>query len=176
MDNRLTTWWVFLLISLFVSPLYAQNNKTFNIELIIFSQDMPSSEIFEQYESKIGWPAQLTKLRQYQQLPKELQSLNKIYLNLRYASGYHPLLHVAWTQKIDADSQGDAVSLSDSEGRIYGYFRLQRGHYLYLITDLEFNQGDQIYRLNEKRRIKFNEIHYLDHPKFGVIAKVSPPS
>ncbi len=31
-----------------------------------------------------------------------------------------------------------------------------------------------VYRLKEKWRIKLNEIHYLDHPRFGVIAKVKP--
>lgn len=176
MKKHLTAWRVFLLASLFVPPLYAQNNKTFNIELIIFSQDMPSSEIFEQFESQIDWPAQLTRLSQYPQVPKESRSLDKIYLNLRYAAGYHPMLNVAWTQEIEAESFGDAVKLSDSDGNVYGYLRLQRSHYLFLIVDLEFNEGGQIYRLNEKRRIKYNEIHYLDHPKFGVIARVSPAS
>jgi hypothetical protein len=37
------------------------------------------------------------------------------------------------------------------------------------------NSGDStvIYRLNEKRPIKLNDVYYLDHPKFGVIVKVS---
>lgn len=30
------------------------------------------------------------------------------------------------------------------------------------------------YRLNQNRRIKLNEIHYFDHPKFGIIIQVSP--
>lgn len=30
------------------------------------------------------------------------------------------------------------------------------------------------YRLNQNRRIKLNEIHYFDHPQFGIIIQVSP--
>lgn len=32
----------------------------------------------------------------------------------------------------------------------------------------------QLYRISEHRRIRSNELHYLDHPRFGMIIKVSP--
>ena len=35
--------------------------------------------------------------------------------------------------------------------------------------DLDFNG----YRMTEKRRLKLNEKHYFDHPKFGVLLRVS---
>ncbi len=57
-----------------------------------------------------------------------------------------------------------------------GFVHIQRGQTLQLIVDLEYtpaqvNSEAFIYRLNENRRIKLNEVHYLDHPKFGVVAK-----
>jgi hypothetical protein len=44
-----------------------------------------------------------------------------------------------------------------------------------MMVDLELasNPGEIIYRLTEKRSIKLNEVYYLDHPKFAVIAKIS---
>jgi hypothetical protein len=30
------------------------------------------------------------------------------------------------------------------------------------------------YRLSERRRIRSGELHYFDHPRFGVIARVTP--
>ncbi|PPD04194.1 MAG: hypothetical protein CTY29_06735 [Methylobacter sp.] len=62
--------------------------------------------------------------------------------------------------------------------------QLAAGPILALTTDFEFTPAAvsdfstsapaSAFRLKESRGIKFNEIHYFDHPKFGVIAKVSP--
>jgi hypothetical protein len=52
---------------------------------------------------------------------------------------------------------------------------LERGEYLYAIVDMEYRAADgTVHRLRERRQIKFNEIHYLDHPAFGVLVRVSP--
>ena len=58
-----------------------------------------------------------------------------------------------------------------------GWIKIQRGHLLHVIADLEFGTEESegvIYRLNEKRRVLLNEVHYLDHPEFGAVVKVSP--
>ena len=58
-----------------------------------------------------------------------------------------------------------------------GWVKVQRGNLLHIITDLEFSPPQPegvIYRLNEKRRVLLNEVHYLDHPMIGALVKVSP--
>lgn len=34
--------------------------------------------------------------------------------------------------------------------------------------------SEHVYRMQESRRMRSNEIHYLDHPRFGVVALVTP--
>lgn len=149
-------------------------DKIFKIELLVFAHDTATNEVFDQYQSEIDWPSRVGVLDGYRQVSSSLQG---IYDKLRRSPGYRPLLMLAWVQSVKSNSLGTAVQIQNPSGSINGFFRLQRGHYLHMITDLEFSpDGTQIYRLNEKRRFKLNETHYLDHPKFGVIARVSPVS
>jgi hypothetical protein len=74
-----------------------------------------------------------------------------------------------------------------------GFVRLHRARFLQIETDLAFrpaaaatalpfSQPDvtaggmvaqPTYILREKRRVKYDEIHYIDHPKFGMLVMVS---
>jgi len=40
-------------------------------------------------------------------------------------------------------------------------------------TPAAANRIGLTWRINERRRVKFNEIHYIDHPKFGVLFTIS---
>jgi len=147
-------------------------SKSYKIELLVFAQDKPSSEVFDQYDSQIQWPTRLVDISKFPQAPL---SLTGIRAKLQRTVGYHPLLHTAWIQAIGSNRISTAVHFTNNSGTVNGFFRIQRGHYLHLITDLEYTpDGSLIYRLNEKRRFKLKEIHYLDHPRFGVIVRVYP--
>jgi hypothetical protein len=57
---------------------------------------------------------------------------------------------------------------------------MQQEQGLQMTVDLEFTVNSGVgseskitYRLNEKRLIKPSDVYYLDHPKFGVVAKIS---
>jgi hypothetical protein len=51
---------------------------------------------------------------------------------------------------------------------------LQRSQYLFLGVDIDYQAAPgTTYGLREKRRIKFGERHYFDHPAFGVVAQVT---
>jgi len=172
--RKYTIYGVMLLLSSISLKLMA-DTKTYKIEVLVFAQNIPTSEIFDQYESQIEWPRLLAERSRYDRVAVEHMSLSGIKAKLQRSAGYHPLMHVAWTQTIKANRIGTAVHLYNQSDTVNGFFRIQRGHYLHMITDLEYHpNGSLIYRLTEKRRFKLNEIHYLDHPKFGVIVKVSP--
>ena len=147
----------------------------YQIELVIFAQHMPNTELFDQTQSQIQWPKRVVDLSTFAEVSPENRILNGAYGVLSRSAGYHPLMHVSWVQAIGPNRIGDAVRIQGANGAIDGFVRIQRGQYLTLIVDLEYQPGvNRYYRLHEKRRIKFNETHYLDHPKFGVIAKVRP--
>ena len=159
-----------VLLLLFVVNGYAAG-RAYKIELIVFAQHSATNEVFDQYQSQIRWPATVQPLSAYAPAGK---SLAGIWSRLQASSAYRPLLHAAWIQRVGANRVGTAVRIQSAVHHIKGFFRIQRGNLLHLITDIEYRPDDVIYRIQEKRRFKLNEIHYLDHPRFGLIIRVSP--
>ncbi|MDO9270053.1 MAG: CsiV family protein [Methylobacter sp.] len=163
---------------LFCSPSLAENGA-YQIELIVFLQAMPNTEVFDQTSSQIKWPPDLTELSAYKKL--ENTTLDDSYAALAQDSAYRPILHVAWVQPDGEGELNAPVHIQSTDGKLDGYLRMQRNQGLQMTADLELtsDSGDGfskivVYRLNEKRSIRLNEVYYLDHPKFGVIAKISP--
>ncbi len=163
-----------LLFCLFTSNALAEG-RSYKIELIVFAQNAPTSERFDQSASEIRWPGTVRDASSYKQGGKQLGGA---YGALKRSRDYRPLLHLSWIQSVGQNSLSRPVLIRKSGGDtgdiLDGFVRLQRGNYLHLLVDLEYTPGPAVYRLNEKRRLKLNEVHYLDHPKFGVIAKVIP--
>lgn len=174
--------------------------RWFQVELIVFAQYMPNTELFDQVVSEIEWPDRLAGLSGNSFLLSELKGQPVPYARIKgqdkilhssYAalSGnrlYQPLLHVSWLQLVSQNSISPAVKLQSPDGRVNGFVRVQRGHLLHLLVDMEYRpeqidsvtnlpkQRPLIFHLKEKRRMKYREIHYLDHPKFGIIATLKP--
>ncbi len=157
-----------IMLGFFCSFVWAEGGA-YQIELIVFSQAMPNTEGFEQMSSQIIWPTGLTELSTYKKA--ETATLDDAYAALLNDSTYQPILRVAWAQS----DLNVPVHVQSSDGRLNGYLQLQQDSGLQMMVDLEFtaNPGEIVYRLTEKRSVKFNEVYYLDHPKFGVVAKIS---
>lgn len=162
----------------FFSGRLLAEDGAYQIELIVFSQAMPNSEVFEQTASQIKWPAALTELSAYKKPGATM--LNESYEALSKDPAYRPILHVAWVQPIGGGGLAAPVRIQGADGKLDGYFQMQHDQGLQMTVDLELDSrfdGDSgkpvIYRLNEKRFIKLNELYYLDHPKFGAVVKIS---
>jgi hypothetical protein len=161
------------------SGFLAAETSSYQIELIVFSQNWPNTEAFDQTISKIEWPNSLTELSAY---PKAGQMvLDESVAALSKNSAYQPILHIAWIQAIGENSPGKPVHIQSGDGKINGYVQMQRGQALQLTVDLEYTPGQMdnngepyIYRLNEKRKFQLDDVHYLDHPMFGAITKIRP--
>lgn len=166
------------ILGLFSSPVLAEGGA-YQIELIVFTQAMPTTEVFDQATQPAQWPPDLTELPAYK-IP-DATMLDDSYAVLSKNSAYKPILHVAWIQPVVGEGGVSApVHIQGAEGKLNGYVQIQQGQGLQMMVDLELtaNSVDSsgkklVYRLNEKRPIKLNEVYYLDHPKFGVIAKIS---
>lgn len=165
------------LLSLF-SDFLAAETGNYQIELVIFSQSWPNTEVFDQITSNIEWPSALTELSDY---PKaEQMILVESVAVLSKNSTYQPILHSAWIQSVGENSSGNAVHIQSMDGKLNGYVQMQRGRTLQMTVDLEYSPGQTdpngepfIYRLNEKRQLQLNDVHYLDHPKFGALIKLT---
>ena len=165
------------MLGLSSSPVLAEGGA-YQIELIVFTQAMPNTEVFEQAASQTKWPPDLTELTAYKK--PDATMLDDSYAALSKDPAYKPILHVAWIQPVVDGVQSAPVHIQGTDGKLSGYVQIIQGLGLQMMIDLELtaNSGDGfvksgVYRLNEKRAIKLNEVYYLDHPKFGVVAKIS---
>lgn len=86
---------------------------------------------------------------------------------LKKSGDYQIYKHYAWGQQSLPFSRAAIYSLA--EPQLQGFVKVYADQLLFANIDLEF-QG---YRMNEKRRLKLNERHYFDHPRFGILMQVS---
>lgn len=131
-------------------------------------------------------------------LPDDQFALTDSWQRLKTAKRYQPLIRLAWLQKNPPAERsvalrlkwGDGLSVNHGEGRgaslvhpVDGSVALLLGNYLNLDVDLAYTQrgtdaAPSTWRLREKRRMKRDELHHLDSPKLGVIARIvraAPP-
>jgi hypothetical protein len=112
-------------------------------------------------------------------LPSARFKLTAIEDTLKRSRAYQPIAHIGWTQPgypRDAAQYIPIASLVPTSTGLLGQIALSRGRYLHLTLDLVYTpEGSaERYVLRQTRRMRSNERHFIDHPKFGVIALVTP--
>lgn len=126
--------------------------------------------------------------------------LGDAYGRLERLDAYDPVMHFGWTQIALERDQTEAIPLyrfgrppQDLDGTLTLYL----GRYLHLVVDLQLRKPESgeaeqsasgfngyrttpaeplpptFYRIRESRIMKNGELRYFDHPKFGVLARVS---
>ena len=133
-------------------------------------------------------------------LSEEEFTMYDVVEHLELLDAYDPIMHVGWTQAGFPLQDTDALDVTvfgEPPVGLDGSFTLYLARYLHLVVDLsmdapvevieiefddytsyEFDDmtpldGPVRYRIQEDRIFKNGEIRYFDHPKFGVVAKVS---
>lgn len=187
----------FLLLAL--SPAFAQTpiaapapNARFRVDLILFldknGSETPVAALplhVEQLLELDDAPALASA--GIERLPDSGFGLAGELQKLRLSKRYQPLTTLSWIQKNPPAERGPAlhlrwgaplsaggVSLSTVDGSV----ALLLGRYLHLDVDLSYNalRADGSIgsiALHERRRTKRDELHYLDSPKLGVLAKIT---
>ncbi|HNP64813.1 MAG TPA: CsiV family protein [Woeseiaceae bacterium] len=126
-------------------------------------------------------------------LANEDFTLLDVYEHLERLSAYEPLLHFGWTQSTYADQETEPRPLSafvTPPDGLDGDLNLYLSRYLHLAVNLQmdapatnvtFNPISNKpelsypvrYRINEDRIFRNGELRYFDHPRFGVLAKIT---
>jgi len=91
--------------------------------------------------------------------------------------GYATLGHAAWLAVVPTNGRTTArlEDVLKPGAPIAGTVALQRSQYLFLGVDVDYlSTADTVYAVRERRRVKFGEHHYFDHPAYGAIAVVTP--
>jgi hypothetical protein len=112
-----------------------------------------------------------------------------------------PLLHVAWSQPVSSGKRADTVflqsfidpastpTITSTPPELEGTVKLSINRYLHVELDLLLHEKSaeplsigeslfapavQSYRLNSHRRMRSGELHYIDHPRMGVLITAHP--
>lgn len=98
---------------------------------------------------------------------------------LKRNRNYQPLAHFGWTQPGFPRGEPKYMSIDGlipAGTGLSGQIALARGRYLHLTLEIALDSPEDGTRmvLRQTRRMRSNERHYIDHPKFGVIAIITP--
>jgi hypothetical protein len=117
-------------------------------------------------------------------LPAEQFGLTPQWQKLQNSKRYQPVIRLSWVQKDPPEDDAPALHLHWGEptaagiAPVDGTVSLSAGHYLHLDADMLYTQpagdGSHVsYRLRENRRMKRDELHHLDSPRLGILARVT---
>ncbi|MGD2055914.1 MAG: CsiV family protein [Gammaproteobacteria bacterium] len=166
----------------------------YDVEVIVFRNLNPRTdgELGSSYAADTGDRFASVPLQSDQvELSREQHTLDNVAGALQRSGAYRVLAHRAWRQTAYDRSNTVPYRLQpsgrDAPYELDGTIRLIRERFLHLDVDLVLRKERRydepgtagfadgpVYRLNETRRVRSNELHYFDNPWFGVIAKVTP--
>ena len=183
----MTAWW--LLLALWVSPaaVLAAYPPIYDVEVIVFlNRNTDSGGEYWLTPDTSGVEAYNGSFPEgeFTELAHDLYGLTPIQYSLEQSRGYRVLFHRAWRQLAYDREHGvpyPVRTLSDpGNDNVEGFVKLLRERFLHLDIDLflrpdpAMSEDQRVYHLQETRRVRSGEVHYFDHPKFGVIARVTP--
>ncbi len=110
-------------------------------------------------------------------------------------AGHRIIRTASWIQPSAVYQYAPLISLGLADSSLTGFIRVYKTSLIYADIDLQFSPESassttlpdwssalspspdnlpEHYFLSEKRRLKFKEVHYFDHPKFGAIVGIWP--
>lgn len=133
----------------------------------------------------------------FKALERNERGLNDVERRLRNSSEYAPLLSAAWRQPSfgvagakrvhlsDIDTRGAAQANTGTDGtsavpaaaltpRIEGTVAVKIARQMNVDVDFIYDHDGTPVRLKAARSMKLREVHYFDHPLFGVLVQVVP--
>lgn len=172
--------------------------QSYDVELIIF-RTLSGSATPEQWSAENGGAKQdsvltdedaatvvntpiarvATTTEKFPDLAAAKFKLTAIEDSLKRSRNYQVLGHFGWIQPGFPRTEAHYTSINSQvlQGSgLIGQIALSRGRYLHLTLDLTLeppSEAGQRYVLQQTRRMRSNERHYIDHPKFGVIALIT---
>lgn len=115
-------------------------------------------------------------------LPEDQFALLDQWQHLRNSKQFKPLLRMAWTQKDPPQERGPAIHIkiggNEADGTpptVDGSVALLLNRYLHLDADLQYVSDGQAWSLDERRKMRRDEVNHMDSAKLGILTQVSKP-
>jgi hypothetical protein len=166
-----------------LSPMFAmaQTATAYDVEVVVFENNLPDLEGSEIWTTDRFRPTNTTGAVAMGTTPTS-SGLSSAVAALQASGGRHRVLfHRRWTQPNDTKEKSPVALLKSEDGTLNGTLRFYVSRFMHLELSADFTpvaasagQLAPIYQIQEQRRIRSQETHYFDHPKFGVIVRVTP--
>lgn len=185
-------------------PALGSAQAIYSIELIVFEQKNAVGLTAEHWSNDDVVLPMFDEAMEANIAAGNERKLSDIARKLNTSPAYRVLFHTTWKQAAVDSSAAKGVRLSnerkltgDNANPVYeveGIANLSAGRFLHLNLNLVFSKLMQEslnpspsmngatqppeslrrFQLKESRRVKSKELHFFDHPLFGVIAYVTP--
>jgi hypothetical protein len=158
------------------APAFAQEEAAskYLVELVIFrnlDQSQTTREIRRPQNEVLSDPALAVS---YVSAAADARQLNGAANSIRNLRAYDLIAQLAWVQTAepeDSASLADLNSMGLNAAQALGTAKLYERRYLHLDVEVALPASDAV--INTGRRVRLNQIYYLDHPDFGVLALVT---
>lgn len=168
------------------------DNQLYQVELIAFAypetnngtsnaETFPLYPVLPDYPNSISLTSYDGTLALYQDLPRSMFMLNREANLIARKENYQVLYHHGWLQKAGSskkvilkssggDDQGIAPNFS-------GTIKVRKGYYYIADINIALTQADNLNTpivIKTRRKLKSKELHYIDHPKLGLLIGIYP--
>jgi hypothetical protein len=156
-----------LLVFLPALPAAAEDN-TFDFEIILFERPGGAEAVLTVEET--GEPERVLARDRLDSLPATARVLDAVAGTLR-RRGMTVHEHLAW--RMSPGSRSNDTWYWVGDGRLEGLVQVSRGRFLHLDLDLLLRPADASspFRVRLNRRMRSGELHYLDHPRVGILVQ-----
>lgn len=169
-----------LISSLYVSQAAAAS--TFKIEMVVFQRGSTGGEFSREDRGGPSSSSAIATLTGSQGSPVSIGQgitvLPSNQLSLKAEAealrrkGMTPLFHAAWRQSVRGRNNSDWLWVN--AGPVRGLVRVSLGRYLHFDTNLVYRGSNATLQSKEHRRLRSRELHYIDHPSFGILLEMTP--
>ncbi len=127
------------------------------------------------------------ELAAYRRLPNEELALHDLVRRLKNSGEFEVVEQLAWQQPVPERGNPQPIYVNLSNGEVQGHLAVTLGRYLHTQAKLWLEQTPTeptsdpaaYAQLDQSQRMRSGELHYFDHPLFGLLVridKVSPPA
>ena len=195
-DGPRSAWPILRVAALLLAFAPVTHAERYRVDLIVFidrsaaagesMQPLQLPEVARAVEPYEGAPL---RAGGFEILPDASFGLTEEWNRLRNSKNHQPVLRVAWLQKDPPAERGASLRLhwgnaftqvSDLASRLVypidGTVALLAGRFLHLDAEMIYTQADPLgelrsFRLKERRRLRRDELHHLDSPRIGILAR-----
>ena len=157
--------------------------RLYNVEVIVFSQTLGNNTnehwlqtaSDEKLDDDFN-PPPVKPLNKVHMLDKSQFELGRIAYTLnRKNNAYRLLSHKKWQQPMFKNTGHFPVSydINTANGHLSGTIEITAQRFLHANINLLLQREQTLIPFIDKRKMRRDEIHYIDHPLLGIIIKTS---